>query len=311
MSPLETLDELPAGYFVDESPRGILALSVDVARVLHESGFGPEQDGPLELSDLSGRRPLFQLELGGERFVVRRYHRGGLFRWFFPRTSLDPDRPFRELVLADALAKSGIRTPQVVAARAVRWGSAGSLGALVFGWRLELVTRRVDNALELAEALESIRSGEVSPTARARLFRTAGAAIRALHRVGFLHSDLTPRNLLVRREALGSAVPEPWVIDLDRSVFVEDLTDAVRRNNLRRLFRSVQRRERRGRRFLCRTDFAHFLRGYDPERKSWKADWRAIQLGHRWSAPLHLAGWALERVFGSGAERRDGKAVIR
>ena len=310
MNSLETLDELPAGYFVDESPRGVLAVSVDVAQALHESGFGPEHDGPLALSDLSGRRPLFQLELGAERFVVRRYHRGGLFRWFFPRTSLDPDRPFRELVLADALAKSGIRTPQVVAARVVRWGSARSIGALVLGWRLELVSRRVDNAVELAQALEAIRRGEVSPVARARLFRTAGTAIRSLHRVGFLHADLTPRNLLVRREALGPAVPEPWIIDLDSSVFVEDVTDAERRKNLRRFFRSVQRRERRGQRFLSRADYAHFMRGYDPDGKTWKADWRAIAAGHRWTRPLHLIGWSLERLFGSGAETRDGHATV-
>ncbi len=308
---LAILDELPAGTFVEESPRGILAISADVARAMHEAGFGPEQDGPLEVSDLAGRHPLYQMEVAGECFVVRRYRRGGLFRWLFPRTSFAPERPFRELVLADSLAKSGVRTPEVVAARAVRWGRDRGISAVRPGWRLELVSRRVDNAVDLAEALEAIREGGVPAAARARLFRTAGALIRDLHGVGFLHSDLTPRNILVRAEALRSAAPEPWILDLDRSVFVADITDAERRRNLRRLFRSLRRRESRGRSFVSRSDYAHFFRGYDPDGRRWKADWRAIATGHSVTVPIHAFGWILENLLGSGSEKRDGRAIVR
>ncbi|MFT5285797.1 MAG: tRNA A-37 threonylcarbamoyl transferase component Bud32 [Planctomycetota bacterium] len=311
MASLSILEGLPNGYFIDESPRGILALSVTIARTAHEAGFGPDQDGPLEQSDLSGRRPLFQMELNGECFVVRRYNRGGLFRWFFPRTSLDPSRPFRELILADSLARSGIQTPDVVGARAVRWGSAGSIGAFSPGWRLELVSRRISGAIDYGEVLEAMREGRVDPSARMRLMRAAGAIVRSMHSVGFLHADLTPRNLLVRRESLEKAAPEPWVLDLDGSVFVENLTDADRRKNLRRLLRSAIRREKRGVPFLSRADFAHFLRGYDPEARTWKQDWKVIQARHKRGTALHLAGWALEGLFGSGAEKRDGGAVVR
>jgi hypothetical protein len=289
---LPVLHELPAGYFGEESPRGM-------------------DDGPLTVSDLSGRRPLLQMEVGSERFVVRRYHRGGLFRWFFPRTSLDAERPFRELVLADALSKSGVRTPAVVAARAVRWARDRALSGLLVGFKLDLVTRRVDNAVDMAEVLEAIREGTVKPAARVLLLRAAGALIRDLHLVGFLHSDLTPRNLLVRAEALHNANPEPWIIDLDSSVFVADLTDGERRRNLRRLYRAVQRREKRGTRFLSRADYAHFLHGYDPEGRHWKEDWRAVSSGHAITAPFHWVGWMLEKLFGGGAETRDGRAVVR
>jgi len=311
MASLPILEGLPNGYFVDESPRGILALSVDIAQAAHEAGFGPDQDGPLEISNLSGRKPLYQMELDGERFVVRRYNRGGLFRWFFPRTSLDAERPFRELILADSLARSGIRTPQVVGARAIRWGSSGAIGAFTPGWRLELISRRISSALDFGEVLEQLREGLVGPAARVRLLRAAGAMVRSMHRVGFLHSDLNPRNLLVRHDALANAIPEPWVLDLDRSVFVENLSDGERQKNIRRLFRSVQRREKRGKPFLSLADYAHFMRGYDPDRKCWKAYWRGIQVQHQRGTPLHLAGWFLERIFGSGAETRDGQAVVR
>ena len=47
------LDDLPSGYFVDESPRGVLALHVDVAQALHGVGYGPEHDGQLRLADIS------------------------------------------------------------------------------------------------------------------------------------------------------------------------------------------------------------------------------------------------------------------
>ena len=311
MASLSILEGLPNGYFVDESPRGILAISVSIARAAHEAGFGPDQDGPLELSDLSGRKPLYQMELDGERFVVRRYNRGGLFRWFFPQTSLDPERPFRELVLADSLARSGIRTPEVVAARAVRWGSGKAVSAFTPGWRLELVSRRIASSVDYGVVLEELRAGKVGPAARIRLLRSAGAMVRSMHSVGFQHSDLNPRNLLVRRDALSNAIPEPWIIDLDSSVFMENLSDSDRQRNLRRLFRAVQRREKRGKPFFSRADYAHFLRGYDPDRRCWKAYWRQIALGHSRGSLLHLAGWALERIFGGGAETRDGRAVVR
>ena len=73
----------------------------------------------------------------------------------------------------------------------------------------------------------------------------------------------------------------------------------------------MTRRESRGRRFLRRSDFAHFFSGYDPKRASWKRDWRGILAGHSFTRRFHAMGWLLERVFGSGAEKRDGRAVVR
>jgi len=297
---LRILDSLPTGYFVEESPRGILAVHASVARALHEAGFGPESDGPLEESELAGRRPLFQLDVGGDRFVVRRFRHGGALRWLLPEVYASPERPFRELVLADALGRSGVRTPQVVAARAQRRAT--------LGWRLEVVTRRIDRAIDLSRALDAVRAGELPPPVRSHLLRTVGALVRSLHGVGFLHADLTPRNLLVRREALEAGQPEPWVIDLDRSTFVEHLSAGQRRHNLRRFYRWVRRRERRAGRYLTRTDFAHFLRGYDPEGRRWRDDWRAIQRRHELAAPLHALGWGLERLFRAGPETRDSLA---
>jgi hypothetical protein len=114
----------------------------------------------------------------------------------------------------------------------------------------------------------------------------------------------------VNRGALTGTRPELWIVDLDRSFLVPELTDAERQTNLRRLLRAILRRESRGSPFLRPPDFARFLRGYDPERARWKDDWRAIAAAHGRAKPWHRAGWLLERAFGANPAARDGAARV-
>ena len=115
----------------------------------HRLGFGPESDGRLEDSGLSGRHPMKQLDADGERFLVRSFHHGGLLRPVTGARFLDPERPFRELCLSHELNKAGLRTPQVVAARARI--------ARGVGWYLDLVTRRVEGSLDVGRLLGSVQ----------------------------------------------------------------------------------------------------------------------------------------------------------
>jgi hypothetical protein len=297
---LPILSELPSGYFVDESPGGVLALHVDHARALHESGYGPESDGGLTRSELSGRRPLLELVAGGEALVVRRFSHGGLMRWITGERYLDPERPFRELLLSDSLRRAGIDTPLVVAARARPAG--------LYGWRLDLVTRRVPEVLDLGHALRLARAGEVAPRVRGRLAASLGSLVRRLHRHGFLHADLTPTNVLCRRSALEDGEGELSVIDLDRSVLVERPTDLERLRNLRRLYRYVARRERRLGPALARTDLARFLVAYEPERDERHRIARGILSAHRRSRAWHALGWFFEGLFRRGVDPRESPA---
>jgi hypothetical protein len=88
------------------------------------------------------------------------------------------------------------------------------------------------------------------------------------------------------------------------------LSARARRDNLRRLYRFVARREERGRAALTRGDHARFLAAYGralgPE-ADWRADWRAIQRRDRLRAPAHRLGWWLEELFGAGPERRGAR----
>lgn len=293
---LPILEELPSGYFVEESPRGVLALHVDVAAALHGVGYGPEHDGELQRSELSGRRPLHELQAAGEPFVVRRFSHGGLLRWLTGSRFLDARRPFQELILSASLRKAGILTPQVVAARALR-----SLGG---GWFLDLITRRVEGATDLGYLLGQVRRGELARSELWGLLDATGRLVRRLHRHGCLHADLTPTNLLL--EPSDDAEPRLWVIDLDRSVLSEDLSRADRMNNLRRLYRYVLRREERHGRGLCASDYMRFLRGYEKDRAARKEIWRTIAHAHRRRGLVHGLGWLFEAWFGRSEDPRDG-----
>jgi len=297
---LPILSDLPSGYFVDESPGGILALHVDHARGVHAAGYGPAQDGSLTRSELSGRRPLYELQSDGERLVVRRFSHGGLMRWVTGERYLDPERPFRELVLSDSLRRAGIDTPQVVAARA--------RPAFVGGWYLDLVTRRIEGTTDLGFVMARARAGELDVASKRTLLRATGALVRKLHRHGCLHSDLTPTNLLVETNSLEAGEPRLWVIDLDGSIVRAKPTEGELLKNLRRLYRYVWRREARLGRGLTRTDYLRFLAAYEPDREARRRVARGVLAGHRRSSVLHGLGWFFEALFGRRVDPRESPA---
>jgi hypothetical protein len=294
------LASLPEDYVLLRGRRGLLAVDRARQTQLAHAGFHPDGGERLPASDLAGRAPLRSIELSGERWVVRDFHHGGALRWLGQRAFLDPARPFRELCMAWLLDQAGIRTPRVVAARALRDP---------LGWRLSLISVRVEDGVDVGSCLARMQRGELQGAARARCLRALGAFVGQLHARGFLHADLTPRNLLV------SGVAGPvWVLDLDRARLVGPLSDGERRDNLRRLYRAVRRREAHAGPFLRAADFLRFLGAYRSALgpgEGWRADWRAIVQRDRGRALWHRAGWLLEDVLGEGAGQRDARAARR
>ncbi len=285
---------LPEGFAWNSDARGRFAVRADLEPAFAAAGFGLAGDGAARPSALSGRTALLELELEGRRYLVRRFVHGGLLRWLTGARFFEPQRPFHELGLAHELSRRGIDTPPLVAARALVAG-AGT-------WRLDVVTERVDDTLDVAHAL--VRAGLDRGTL-ARLLVGAGRWVRQLHDQGLLHADLTPRNVLVdgaflRRE---SPTPRLWVLDLDRSVLRPALEPAERRRNLRRLYRHVARWSRQGLLHLSRAQLARFLAGYEPDRAPRQELWRAIERAHAKTVALHRAGWALEQKL--ARQRRD------
>lgn len=299
MHSLPILSELPRGFFVEEAPRGILAVSIEVARSFHEARFGPESDAALVQSDLVGRRPLLELDVGGQRFVVRRFSHGGCLRWITGERYLDAARPFRELILAHRVAAWGLPTPAPVAARA-RLARGG-------GWLLETVSPRIEGTLDLGRVLRLMHDGPLPHAVRRNLFGALGRFLREMHRHGLLHADLTPSNLLVQADALRGEPPRLWLVDLEGSRIRIPLDFRRCKSNLCRMYRHVERRVREGEARVTRTDLLRVLRAYEPSRAGWKAYWCAIASEHRRTRPWHGLGRLLERTFAAG--RRVGQSA--
>jgi Lipopolysaccharide kinase (Kdo/WaaP) family len=298
---LERLGTSRAGLRLLESARGSLAVREDLAQRMLASGLGPDDAPRLTPLDLVGKRNLEGIEGAGDAFVVRRYRHGGLLRWLTGSRFRSPERPFVELCLQRELARAGIRSPEVVAARAVR--------SRPWGWSLAVVTLRVHDALDLGQALAQQQAGQLDLAQSRALLREAGRCVARMHAAGFLHADLTPRNLLVERAALRDERPDLWVLDLDRSRWVPELSDELRWENLARLARHVERLGRERGLAVGRTDRMRFLCGWCPERGPRRRAWRAIAERGRSGGALHAVGWLLERRLGrgrSGAERHLG-----
>jgi tRNA A-37 threonylcarbamoyl transferase component Bud32 len=278
------LAELPERFVARDSGDVVFAVRRDAESALGAAGYDAAGARGAREVDLGGRKPMLALDTPLGELLVRRYSHGGLLRWLTGARFLDAERPFREIVHAERLRANGVAAPEVLAARARRLAGGG--------WELELVTRRIAGATDLAAWIERASRGELGPRERTRLYSAAGRAVARLHELGFVHADLHPRNLLV--DATGDA-PRITVIDLDRSTWRERLEEAERLANLERMFRYVARRCASGAWRASASDFRRFLAGYDPSGASWKRDWRAIAASHRSSRARHAAGWALER----------------
>lgn len=297
---LPVLDALPAGFRADAARGEVVAWHTELGAELVDAGYRPGVEPPYATSELSGRRPLREVRAGGDVILVRRFHHGGLLRWLTGERFLDARRPFRELVVSARLRERGVRTPPVVAARARR--------RLPCGFTLEVATRRVPGTTDLGFALGSAWRGDLARAVRLELLRATGAFVAELHANGLLHDDLTPNNLLVNRGALEGEPPELWVVDLDGAT-LDELTEERRVANLRRLFRFLDRHGS-GHPFpLTRTDYARFFRGYDPSRRRWKADWRAILAGYERTRGAHAAGRRLQRLFG-GEDHLKSRGLV-
>ncbi len=295
------LRELPPDIRVVSSRRGALAVRAELAPAFLAAGFEPNGAPRLDASELVGKRQLEELSAGEERFVVRRFRHGGLLRWLTRARFLDPERPFRELLLQRGLQRHGVRSPEVVAARALR--------ARLGGWTLLVASRRLEGSLDLGAVLAQRAARDLESAAWKRLLAATGSLVAQLHAIGFLHADLTPRNLAVVLESLTHDRPRLWVLDLDRSRFAAPLGERARRDNLRRLYRHLERLGGEHGLRLGSRDLARFLSAYQPVREARHADWRAISAAHLRGWRLHTLGWYVERLLGrgrSGTERHLG-----
>jgi 3-deoxy-D-manno-octulosonic acid kinase len=129
--------------------------------------------------------------------ILRHYCRGGMVARFlgdrYLWTGAERTRAFAEFRLLAALVARGLRVPRPVAARYCRHG--------VY-YRADLITRRIENAVSLAQCV-------TAGTWDARGAAAVGRALAEFHAAGVDHADLNAHNVLFGAGGV-------WLIDLDR-----------------------------------------------------------------------------------------------
>jgi 3-deoxy-D-manno-octulosonic acid kinase len=199
------------------------AIVFDTAAVpdIDHAWFDPrywQQDGRL-LGHGGGRGAVAYLDTPAGACVLRHYHRGGMvaavlgdrYLW----TGRDTSRGFAEFRLLATLAGRGLPVPAPLAARYCRSG---------LYYRADLLTRRIDGAVTLAECL---RAGHVG----ADRAREVGALVARFHREGVWHADLNAHNVLIGDDGL-------YLIDFDRGQ-LRAPAHGWQQSNLLRLRRSL------------------------------------------------------------------------
>ena len=224
---------LPASYTLLRAGAVRAAIRRDLAAELGEWLLAPRFALPPGAEPLpSGRGPAYRVRLAdGQGVIVRICRRGGALARVIRETyvGLRP-RPLRELALTAEVRRRGVAAAEVLAAR-VR-------GRLVY--RGAVVTAEVPGAATLLDALRHVPDA----AGRVRLAASAGRAIAVLHEAGVFHADLNLTNILVHPGASGVDIA---LVDFDRArLGPPPLPVAARRQNLRRLARSLAKHDPRG-----------------------------------------------------------------
>jgi 3-deoxy-D-manno-octulosonic acid kinase len=208
-----------------DTAEGAILFDAAVLAQAETNGFDPAWFDPAHWradgrsSDIpGGRGSVSYVDAPFGPVVIRHYRRGGLVARlmgdFYLWSGEDRTRGFAEFRLLSQLRDLGLPVPAPIAARYVRSG---------FGYRGDLITRRIDNAATFADLLEVGRfDGDVA--------RRIGEEIAAFHGAGAYHADLNAHNILIADERI-------WMVDFDRGA-LRTPNEVWRRSNLERLHRS-------------------------------------------------------------------------
>lgn len=194
----------------------------------------------------TGRGETFFFRHRDTELVHKRYQRGGLYRFFVKETylylSLPLTRMWQEFNLLTRMHHGGLPVPEPVAVRCYRCKG--------FGYRGDLITRRIDQADTLAGRL-------LAGPLPGQTWRRIGRTIRAFHEACINHADLNAGNIMI------DAKHAVWLIDFDKSRVESQAAGEWQEGNLSRLLKSLNKM--RGRHpcfFFNRDDWRELLAGY-------------------------------------------------
>ncbi len=174
-----------------------------------------------------GRTPHPVISVQGERWVIKRYLRGGWMAKINRNRYFSPDRFYREIKICAHAERSDVPTVPMIA-MILKQGAGGAVQA----WS-------VSPYIEEAQTLADVLSGDGVLDEHA-LFE-AGAAVRSMHQAKIDHPDLNLRNILIVRDQkpeFSEKSQRALLLDWDKAQIVESGQD-FHFKNLLRLFRSA------------------------------------------------------------------------
>lgn len=191
-----------------------------------------------------GRGATLFIERGGQRWVLRHFHRGGTigrvlddqFLW----SGEERTRCFREWRLLAHLQDLGLPAPRPVAARYRRRGLT---------YTADLLTVLIPDVEPLSTRLGR---GPVAPA----VWAAVGRCISAFHRAAVFHADLTAHNLQI------DSTDRIFLLDFDRGRIRSD-GGAWRQANLARLHRSLTKISEDGGVTFTPREWRWLLDGYE------------------------------------------------
>lgn len=135
--------------------------------------------------ETSGRGSALVVERGGDRWVLRHYHRGGFVANFvvdhYFWLGIERSRSLREWRLLRRLHEAGLPVPRPVAAHARRSG---------FAYTADIITAYLPDTRKLSAYL-------TEGQAPRECWAAIGAMLRDIHEHGADHPDLTAHNILL------------------------------------------------------------------------------------------------------------------
>lgn len=191
-----------------------------------------------EKSSLRGRSTIRIIQ---PDLVVRTLMHGGFFRYITGNNFVSPARTLREIRISSFLISHGLRTPEILGSRILERG---------FFCSIDVVSRLVPDSTDLLAYFESNRDD------KGQVLTNAGKIIRILHDLGVYHADLHIKNLLIDSSSF------LWILDLDKAYRFSMLPDFLKRLNLKRFFRSLEKWGSQGRIQLPPDWMHHFMQGY-------------------------------------------------
>lgn len=172
-----------------------------------------------EVARSSGRGSVYTFDLPDGKGILRPYRRGGVLAKYREDRYWRSNRPLKELLILEHAYKHALPVPQPLG---VLWEQQGQ------SFTGAIATRYLPG-VSLQEW-----AADHAPEDEATILKQCGRAIREMHSAGVYHADLQIGNIIVG----GGKV---YIIDFDKSSYIDPSADLPRARNILRLRRSIEK----------------------------------------------------------------------